>query len=77
MGQERGRLKPRLNGLWPQNPPSRVAEICPRRSEHRAELGSGQSAQGGLRGGAQRGPSGGVSTASALGALSYHEVDHV
>ena len=26
---ERGRLKPRLNGLRPRNPPSRVAERCP------------------------------------------------
>jgi hypothetical protein len=29
MSQERGRFKPRLKGLRPQNPPSRVAETCP------------------------------------------------
>jgi hypothetical protein len=43
----RWRLKPRLKGLRPRNPPSRVAETCPRweRRWVGSGSGSGQSAQ--------------------------------
>jgi hypothetical protein len=36
-GLGRGRLKPRLNGLRPQNPPARVAETYPRWERRRVE----------------------------------------